>query len=302
MQHWLVKLSALAGTVLMIAGCTNPALQSERPGTVRPGSVSLFPNPSGLGSLSMRVIDERKSYGVQAVADVEVFDRVRISLSSSRVLIAPRTTELPGHVEQWEYHSPILTNLPPSNDYRLMVALIDNGKVVGQGAVHQIAVEPGVNRPVTVYINAMGEISFSSDEFHIPKDDWYPQVLAGSAVTMTAFFPWNGNVDDESVVTYFKYDLFDDQQNLAIASNSQQVAYPVNVDSEFPEGPRSGRATLVLPDLLGSESMEVWGTMRIYGLDKLKNRVVAKDSDVTIVRGADISVDLGQGDYWYEPN
>lgn len=300
-RKWRSTLITIAGTLLLVAGCANPALQSDRPGTSTLGGVSLFPNPSGLAAISMRVIDQRQGYGAQAFRDVEVFDRVRISLTSARVLKTPRTDEFDGHVEQASYSSPALKNLPPSDDYRLMVALLDHGKIVGQGAVHRIALDPGQIRPVTVYINALGEISFASDDYHIPTDYGFPQILEGSNVSMTAYFPWDRNATDKPVVTHFKYDFYYDHQTVLIASDSQGVGFAVAEDSEFPEGPRLGRTMLTMPTLSEGQHSEAFVMARIYGLDKQGNRIVTKENNFFLHRGSEIAVDLGDDGYWNEP-
>lgn len=250
----------------------------------------------------MRVIDQRKGYGVQAFQDVEAFNKVRISLSSARVLKAPREDEFDGHVEKAAYASPALTNLPPSDDYRLMVALVHDGKVVGQGAVLRIIVEPGHNHPVTVYINALGEISFSSGEYHIPVDYGYPEMMMGSEVKMTAYFPWDRNATDKPFVTHFMYDLYFDPQTVLIASSSQGVGFPVIEDSVLPEGPRLGWTTLTMPEIPDPDYHEALMRARIYGLDKAGNRIVTKESDFFLFRGGGISVDLGDEGLWYDPD
>lgn len=300
-RNWRSKLAALAGFLLLIAGCATPVLQTDRPGTARLGSVSLFPNPNGLASISMRVIDQRQGYGTQAFHDVEAFDKVRISLTSTRVLKAPREDEFDGHVEKVAYTSPALKNLPPSDDYRLMVALLHNGKVVGQGAVLRIPLEAGQNRPVTVYINTPGEVSFSSDEYHIPVDYGYPAMLAGTSVEMTAYFPWDRKGTEKPRVTHFVYDLYFDSQTVLIASKSQGVGFPVDEDSVIPEGPLQGRTRITLPVLSENDYPEALLEVRIYGLEK--DQVIAsKESRFFLHRGADLTVDLGDDGFWNAPD
>lgn len=189
-------LPLMAAATLTLVGCIAPSAGPDAPGESGTApKVKLFGNANGLGSLTMRVVDLRRGYGTQGVADADPWDQLVLRVHSSR-LKAPRTDTLSrvGIPANNVFTSPVLSNLPPSPDYSLMVSLKATGDaIVGQGASDSIKLEAGRDATVSIYINTVGQIWFDSPTYFASSSSattsfGFPQLMAGEPVdVLTAF-------------------------------------------------------------------------------------------------------------------
>ncbi|HEY9856659.1 MAG TPA: hypothetical protein V6D05_13030, partial [Stenomitos sp.] len=83
---------SLAAALVAMAGCVQPFIGPTSP-TTRPGKVTLFERPDGLGQIALQVIDQRAGYGTQALSQADNWDQVLLRLSSGK-LRAPREATL----------------------------------------------------------------------------------------------------------------------------------------------------------------------------------------------------------------
>lgn len=130
--------------------------------------------PVRQGTLSVRLVDVRR--GVQAIADAGSFNAVRFELRNPNKLVKPLVKGVSASGTTYEE---VFTNLPsdPQDGYTLSVSLFNEvtspadladpgyanpDHLVGTGLSQPFSLQPGVNTTITVTINAVGELTFSS--------------------------------------------------------------------------------------------------------------------------------------------
>ncbi len=286
-------LAILSGALLLAAGCVSPVINASRQGPLTVGKVSLYPNRDGLGSIAMRVIDERKGYGIQSVSDADNWSEVRVALSSPSALKTDKLDVVPGSNAQLTYSSQALQNLPPANDYRLLVALASGSIILGQGASESISVVPGTPTAVNIYINAAGNISFDHPIYNVRSNIWdtlgFPEVIAGSTVSVKTNFPTNATNPTDQIVAKFAFELRDATGTIHVASTS--VSAPVFANAASPSILREGTASVSLPPLpVGNNNSYYDAT--VFGLNSADKVLTTKTRKVLLLRGGTINATL----------
>ena len=296
----------LALGAMLLIGCSANLVGPGPERVKTAGSLSLFDNPHGYGALVMRVVDQRRGYGVQALADADAFDEVQIRLGGSK--ITPRLATMSAAPNN-QYHSDKLGMLPPGSDYNLIVSLASksvmlNGPVlVGQGAAENINVMPGSTQSVTVYINAVGDIKLVSGDYLVSSSSiqvssgnriyGFPEVLSTSLVTAQASFSQDAAIPESQKIHHMRLQLTDSLGNVLFQPNGQQLASASATSSIFPEG--LGQRAFSVPDFTGNEAI-AWLTVYGMHVDPVtqNERVIStKTRGILMLKGATLSVDLG---------
>lgn len=170
----------LASTLAVTAGCrmlpddlTAPGGESKN----RNGSpIGLFKNVNGTASLTLRLIDDRRRRAVQDLADADDYNAVLFRLTNSKKL---KSQQLAVATPQNGTYDLVFSGLPSDsgNNYTLVAGLFRSvpagagpthaafasiANKVGEGASSAFSLAPGENKTVTIRINAVGEISFTS--------------------------------------------------------------------------------------------------------------------------------------------
>jgi hypothetical protein len=289
----LRTLAILSGAFLLAAGCVSPVLNASRQGPPTVGKVSLYPNRDGLGSIAMRVIDERNGYGTQAVQDADDWSEVRVLLSSPTALKADKFDVVAGSNAQLTYSSQALQELPPANDYRLLVALASGSAILGQGATESVAVAPGTTTPVTIYINAVGNVSFDHPVYHVRTFNFdamgFPEVLAGSTVSVKTNFPMSESNPVDQIVSKFAFELRDASGSIKVASTS--VNAPVFPSAASPSVLSEGTASVSLPPLPAGNNNSYFHAT-VFGLNSADKVLTTKSRKILLLRGGTINATL----------
>lgn len=280
----------LAGTFL--AGCAAGVNQTKAPSQDL-GPLQLFTHANGYGSLTMRLIDMRKGRTVQSVNDADTWDRIELRINSLK-LRQPRVASMsfgdPGFNtwRQSTYSVPQLAQLPPANDYSLLVTLASqsatSSPLVGQGASTSINVGAGANVNVTIFINAVGQISFFNKDYYTATGSaglanaglGFPELVGGSTVDIETAFPNSpGSPADQQFINW-SYELRDLSDNVLVASPSAVAAS------------QASRSWLV--PTFGSN--EFVGRLTVLGYNNTGKVLASKTRGVLILRGATVSATL----------
>lgn len=272
-------LAALAAATLTLVGCIAPAAgPMQQQSDSKAPKINLFTNASGLGSLTMRVVDLRRGYGTQGVVDADPWDQLELRVNSSR-LKAPRTSIISRPASN-SFSDPALTGLPPAGDYSLMVSLFATGSaVVGQGASDSIRLEAGRDATVSIYINTVGQISFDNPSYYASSSSatasfGFPQLLASSSIEVSTSF------QNPSAFAHIYTELRDLGGALLNATFSSSVT-----SAGF------ASQSLTVP-VLSVGVAEGVREVTVVGLDA-SNRVVSrKTRKVVVQRPASVNVDL----------
>ncbi|HEY9900477.1 MAG TPA: hypothetical protein V6D00_14975 [Pantanalinema sp.] len=273
-------LAVMAAATLTLVGCIAPAAgpEQQQSGASVP-KVKLFTNASGLGSLTMRVVDMRRGFATQGVADADPWDQLVLRVNSAR-LKAPRTDTVlrAGVPANNVFTSPVLTGLPPSADYSLLVSLTATGDaIVGQGASDSIRLEAGRDATVSIYINTVGQIWFDSPVYYASSSSatasfGFPQLMAGEPIdVLTAF---------QLPSPFAKF--YTEFRDLGGALLNATFSTPVTA---------AASQTVTVPALAPAD-LEGVREVSLVGLDA-SNRVVSRRTRrVLVQRGAHIDVNL----------
>ncbi len=292
------------GAMLLI-GCSANLLGTS-PGRVSSGGkVSLFDNPNGYGALVMRVVDQRRGYGVQALADAGAYDEVQIRIGGSK--IQPRLATMSANPIH-RYQSDTLGMLPPGSDYNLIVSLASQsvvlgGKVlVGQGAVENINVQPGSTQSVTVYINAVGDITLFGNGYHVTHSSpeiatgspgfGFPEVLSTSIVTAQASFSQDAAVPPSQRINHIRLQVTDGLGNILFQPDGQQLASGSATSSLSATG--VAQRPFSVPVFPGVEQV-AWLTIYGMHLDPATQQetvIGTKTRGILMLKGATLSVNL----------
>lgn len=283
---WLV----LAGTFL--AGCAAGVNQTTMSASDQ-GPINLFTHANGYGSINMRLVDMRKGRSVQAVADADTWDRIELRVNSLK-LRAPRVASMSlGDANfltprQTNYSVPQLGQLPPANDYSLLVTLASqsatSSPIVGQGASTSINVPAGANIGVTIFINAVGQISFFSPDYYTATGSaglsnaafGYPELVGGTTVDIETAFPNSpGSPADQQFINW-SYEFRDLLDNVMVSSPS---AIATSLASRSFTVPYMG-------------SNEFVGKFTVLGYNNAGKVLAAKSRNILILRGATVSATL----------
>ena len=176
----------LATTTLV--GCVAPQTPLTSP-EGKGGAIGFFDQVNGKGTISIRLIDNRRS--TQAIADAAPYNAVRFELQNASKLGAPRVK---GLAAAGGAYNAVFTSLPSDDQarYTLNVGLFSGvaspgdlnsagyanaDQKVGEGVSLPFSLQPGQNATITVVINAVGAITFSSTTSSI--DPTNPQFTPG---------------------------------------------------------------------------------------------------------------------------
>lgn len=278
-------LATLAAATLTLVGCTAPAAGPAQQAMTATPKVKLFTNSTGLGSLTMRVVDMRQGYGTQAIVDADPWDQLELRINSGR-LKAPRVDNIArGAVPaNNSVNSGILSNLPPASDYSLLVSLFATGSaLVGQGASDSINVQAGTDATVSIYINSVGQISFDSPVYFAASSSaaptfGFPMLVSNTQLILQSFFPPAPN--GASPFKSFKAEWRDLGGALEFVTPTASI-------------PVGGMATqsFQVPNLPAGPH-EVVRDVTVIGLDAANNVISRKNRKVLVQRAATLSVDL----------
>lgn len=286
------SLLVAAGTMVVAAGCVGPMLTGEQPRTSSPGKVSLFPNSNGMGAITMRVFDERKAFGTQSVADADDWDNIKVALSSTMALHGTKSGVIPsGTYRQTTYNADLLSELPPATDYRLMVAIASGSAILGQGASESIVVKPGETTPVSIYINALGQIKFWHPVYKVLNSNYgsilgytFPELIAGSTVSVKTEFPFNLTDPVDQQVTEVKVEIRDLSEGIKVASESATASVTVNGAS------RSVDVPVMFPnDLTASGSVR---SVTLFGVNASGSVISTKRRQILLLKPGSVSANL----------
>lgn len=178
MQHpFRQMIPALAATLVLLAGCATPNVLRQVSSTPRAlGPISLFEHANGTGAVSIRIIDKR-ARSIQSFADAAGFDSAYFRLSNATKLKGGFRLLSVGATES--VFTGLFQGIPSdvASNYFLSVGLFkgvasaswpqdpgyqDVSRKVGEGGSPNFSVAPGSTTVVTVTINAVGNLSFDS--------------------------------------------------------------------------------------------------------------------------------------------
>jgi|GEM_PF-3518476 len=296
------------GAMLLIGCSANMAGTS--PAQVKTsGKISLFDNPHGYGSLQMRIIDQRRGYGVQAIEQAEPYDEVQIRLNGSKIPNARFATMSadPSH----QYQSDVLGMLPPGSDYNLIVSLasrsvsLNSLLVVGQGAAEGIEVLPGTSRSVTVLINTVGDIVLLGDNYEVSSGSpelsenhlglGFPEVLSNSHVAILPYFPDDSDMPESQRINRVRFQLTDNEGFILSDADGNPLASSSHFVNLFDEG---GFPEFKVP-LISSNEQVAWLTL--FGLHvepgtqeqgERETVIGSKTRGLLMLKGATLSVEV----------
>ncbi|MBO9539852.1 hypothetical protein J7643_04570 [bacterium] len=274
-------LAALAAATLTLVGCIAPAsVPEQRDAATSVPKVKLFTNSTGLGSLTMRVVDQRRAYGTQAVADADPWDQLFLRVNSARLKGARMDTVLRNVIPANNvFTSPVLTGLPPAADYQLLVSLATGSSIVGQGASSSIRLDAGKDATVSIYINTVGQIWFDSPTYvatasTATESIGFPMLMAEQPIdVLTSILP-------ASPFKAFYTEFRDQAGTLLNATTSVTVT-----------GAGSPSQTVTVPALSAGDPDAI-RDVTIVGLDDANKVVSRRTRKVLVQRGAGISVNL----------
>ena len=296
--------SVALGAMLLI-GCSANMLGTSPDRAKTAGKVSLFDNPNGYGSLVMRVVDQRRGYGVQSLADAEQYDEVQIRLGGSK--IQPRSATMSANADH-RYQSNELGMLPPGSDYNLIVSLASHSVIlnsrilVGQGAAENIEIFPGATRSVTVYINAVGGITLYGDRYRVTHSSpevgdetqgfGFPEVVADTVVSAEASFSQDPAIPASQKITHIRLQLTDGLGNTLFEPGGQELASSSATSSVSVVG--SAFRAFHVPVFPGVEKV-AWLTIYGMHLDPFTQKetvIGTKTRGLLMLKGATLSADL----------
>lgn len=294
----------LACGALLLIGCTANMVSTTKPSQTA-GPINLFGNSHGYGSIVMRVVDERKGYGVQALADADSFDEVHIRLGGSK--IPTRFASMSANPTQI-YLSDKLGMLPPASDYNLVVSLASHSVLlrgpvlVGQGASESIDLVPGATKSVTIYINAVGDVKLLSNDYYVFNNSpevstdnrifGFPEILARSVVTAKATFSSDPAIPPSQRIHYFRMQLNDPAG--AVMPDADGVALSSASATSSIDASGTGYRPFKVPAISANEAL---GYLTIYGINydasnSVERVISTKTRGILMLKGATLSVDL----------
>lgn len=279
----------LAGTFL--AGCAAGVSQTG-PQAADNGPLKLFANANGYGNITMRVIDMRKGRSTQAVADADKWDKVDVRINSLKLRqprVATMSYELGvgpfSSLGQLNYSVPKMAQLPPANDYTVLVTLATGSATVGQGSSSSIMVQAGETKTVTIYINAVGQMTFFSTDYFTATGSvgvasssfGFPELVENTGVDLQTAFPNATGSAPEQTFGSWTYDIKNDTGTSLIGGSPATVS--VGVSSLTFTVPPAGASELI-------------GHVSVYGYNTLGATLSVKTRSILIMRGGSIDAHL----------
>lgn len=166
---WALALTAILGTV----GCEAPRLNLA-PGAAGPGTVSFFDTESTRASVSIRLIDKRQS--TQALSDADNYNGVLFELSNASRFKSPLRVAKASSLGSYDV---VFDDLPSDSTARYTVtagfyrdvtaptslsdpAYANLDRKVAEGTSESFSLSPGEQKTLTIVINAVGTLSFTS--------------------------------------------------------------------------------------------------------------------------------------------
>lgn len=172
---------ALVMSAALLVGCMAPQTGLVPTTAPKGGAVGFFDQVNGMGAITIRLIDNRRS--TQAFADAADFNAVRFELRNASKLKAPRIrgTDAAG---DGKTYGTVFTDLPSDTyaRYTLTAGLFSGvtsptdpnapeysnlDRKVGEGASVAFSIEPGESKTITLVINAVGDFSVDSSNTNI---------------------------------------------------------------------------------------------------------------------------------------
>lgn len=206
-------LSAL--TLLLLVGCTAPQVTHRLLDTpTSNGKLTLFGQADGKGALSIRIVDQRPRK-TQSFSDADVFNAVLFRLSNTTKLkTAMQFATGSAVATPSNTYSAAFPSIPAdtAGNYTLSVGLFRNiaspsnpanpayGDLlnkVGEGASTSIALAPGENKTVTVFINAVGQFFIDSQTVFVNQAG--PILVSGDTAIVDTKVNFANNPDTQKV-------------------------------------------------------------------------------------------------------
>jgi len=290
-----------ASTCLIASGCGPLVKPLTTPLSTQDGDYSLF-DAARCGSISLRVVDTRNMGSTspmvsgrktQSINDLESnWNGVVITLTSAtRLLAGGQTTTLtPTQTRQTSFSNVgILQNLMPGSDYKLMVQLKNGTTVLGEGAAQGISVTAGQATSVTLYVNAVGDITFASTSYPINLNTaGQMQLLRNSTVSVstTANNGTNVNADSTANIANYAYSLYK-VDNTGAATGSAILSATGSVVA--------GNITfnMALPTKGGGDTDDDLMLLTIAGQDANYNPISVKTRTVEVLNGGAVTTFAG---------
>ncbi|GEM_PF-6748174 len=206
--------------------------------------VGFFSQTQGTSSLTVRIVDERK---VQAIADADAYDGVLIQLHNATRL---KNDLVAAAAKQGGSYAGVFSKLPSDNGghYLLTVGLYRNvaqpsspsdpayadaQNKTGEGSA-TFSLDPGENKTVVVTINAVGELTLTSDS--LPLD---PTSLTSGQTGVTLDTKVNALKDPEA-----------DAVKVYVVDGSSVVQSTVTLlKAQWPASPGTVTTLLTVPTL-----------------------------------------------------
>lgn len=279
---------ALAAT--MLVGCATAVVQRTTPQDSG-APINLFANPDGLGRLTMRLVDLRQGRSVQSVSDADDWNQVQVKISSAK-LRAPREASMSlgdGNfttLRQASYSVPQMAQLPPANDYQVLVAIASGSALLGQGASDSINVPAGGTVGVTIFINAVGNIGFYNSDYFTATGSagltngslGFPELVGSTSVDVQTFFANSASEPVSQKFAWWTFDVKDLSDNVLVSSASIGDVSTTVASKSF-----------TVPDMPSNEFI---GKVIVYGRNNTSTVLSTKQRNILILRGATISATL----------
>ncbi|MNR81306.1 hypothetical protein D3C86_423930 [compost metagenome] len=290
MAHPRILMTALLALSLSVAGCAG-IQTTEAP--IAPGSqegaINFFENEHG--NLTIRIVDNRP-YAAQSIYEAETYNALLFQLTNTTKLKAPMRKAV---ANTGRSYSMAFSNLPSDSQarYALSVGAFRNvinqtdvadpafeslDQKVGEGISANFTLNPGENKTVTITVNAVGDMIFSSTSFHL--DYGTPSFLsAATDITMRVYnLNSTKNPGAEEIRTYFK-----DAGGQLVADTTVTAPLPATGD---------GSVTLKVPTVAAAQNFTVV-TDLASGSTVLSRRM----RTVTVEPGASVNLNTNGGEF-----
>jgi len=283
--------TAFLALSLSVAGCAGiQTTEAPIAKDAQDGAIGYF--ESERASLTIHVIDERP-YATQSIHFADDFNGLLFRLTNEAKL---KTPMLKAVAKDGNTYSLAFTNLPSDAQarYALTVGayrnvttptdasdsaftLLDNK--VAEGFSANFSLEPGANKSLTITMNAVGDVSFTSNQFWI--DSTTPFFLSGATDIVLSSLRVNSpaNPEAEELRAYFK-----DASGNLVADTTATASIPA-----------IGNATVSLkvPTVSGASQNFSLVTDLATGSDTVLSR---RTRTVTVEPAASINLDIGGGE------
>jgi len=257
------SLSFLLSAVMLTAGCMASQTSPVPTTAPRGGALNFFEQGQGTGTISIRLIDNRRS--TQAFADAADFSAVRFELRNTSKLKAPRIKGVSANAGTY---STVFTDLPSDTQARyVLTAGLFSGVLtpgdpaepgysnldqkVGEGSSAAFTLTAGESKTITLVINAVGEIRFGSDSATINNSN--PAFTAGDATAKGLITLSAAKNPEATALRYSIVGADNVTKSTATIAKGAWLAPPFNTSLPFTAPSTAGTYRLVAEMLNGTQ-------------------------------------------------